>query len=409
MPKKLLHHWGEWVYDREHCVRVRTCTKEGCDYCRDEEEKHDFGEGDGWEYIQSDSCGQFRKCRVCSKCETRQAGHSFGEWEYHTENCCERKRVCGHCGYTELEICHEERETIPREGECVEELRCSRCGDIIIRQKEHVWSSKELPYEECLEYVISHIENKKEELFKLMAIKQEGAAAGSGEYKSAKLTAQIGALTKKQELLRDKKQLAAPDDVGKYCINCKTVLYLGKNDNRRGRVKGFLSYSWNNSEFADRVDRGLRAKGIYITRDIHDLDIGTRPEAFMSRIEQSQYVVIILSDSYLRSKNCMYEAVKALLSLVRRKCLLMTVSVGLDAADKTLWDEYERYWLEKLEGAKRNQEPSHDIVMYQSILDSLREFLGAVAEHKYERVECAADINEALISQMKEKIRKIPG
>lgn len=409
MPKKLFHSWGEWVYDREHCIKVRTCTKEGCNYCRAEEEKHDFGEEDGWNYIQSDSCEQFRKCRVCLKYETRQAEHQFNGWEYHTKNCCERKRVCSHCGYTEFEIRHEIREAIPREGECVEELRCTRCGDIIIRQKEHAWSTRELLYTDCLEHAIDHIESKKESLFKLAAIKQESSPAGYEDYKNAALVAELGVLTKRQELLKDKKRLADPDDVGKYCMNCKTVLYLGKKDNRHSRLKGFLSYSWDNSGVADRVDQGLRTKGIYITRDIHDLDIGTKLEAFMNRIEHSQFVIIILSDSYLRSKNCMYEAVKALLVLVRKRCLLMTVSVGLDVANKTLWDEYERYWADKLKGAKGNQEPLHDIVMYQSILDSLREFLSIVIEHKYEKVECAADIDDVLITQIKEKIRNIPG
>ncbi len=405
MAKKFLHKWGEWVYYRDECISIRKCTREDCDYCREEKETHDFGD---WVYRQSDSCTQIRRCRKCGKIDVRKNEHIFGEWSYHSPNCCEGKRVCSHCGYTEFRISHGKRAVISRDGECVKELRCTRCGDTIIQQKEHSWVEQELPYVECLDHAIDYIENKKESLIELAQLKQENPLKEYQDFQYATLIAECGRLAKKLELLKDKKRLASPDDVGKFCTNCKEVLYLGKRNLRNRNIKGFLSYSWANTEFAEQIDRSLKNNGIYITRDIRDLDIGTKIQAFMDRVAESKYVIVILSDSYLRSKNCMYEAVKVVLTLVKKQCILLPIVVNLDISNKELWGDYEKYWLDKIDEEKGKQESLHEIIIYQSILDSFREFLSLIIEYKYEKVTSIEDINAVMIHKMIGRIKSIP-
>lgn len=353
MPKRVLHRWGEWVYDRDNCISIRKCTKETCNYCREEKKSHDFGE---WIYKQSDSCEQIRSCKVCNVSEYRKSEHIFGEWCYHTDNCCEEKRICNHCGYMEFRINHEKRIIISRNGECVEELRCTRCGDTIIQQKEHRWSEKELPYEECLDHAIDYIKNRKESIIQLAQLRQEKPLNDYQDFQYATFMDEVGSLTRREELLKDKKRIASSDDVGKFCTNCKEILYLGKRNRRNYNVKGFLSYSWDNREFADRIDEYLKSNEIYITRDIRDLDIGTKIQEFMNRIASSKYVIVILSDSYLKSENCMYEAVKVVLALIKKQCMLLSIVVDVDISNEELWGYYEKYWFDKIEVEKGKQE-----------------------------------------------------
>lgn len=400
MPKKLFHSWGPWVYDRKTCTSSRTCTKEHCDYCRETKEAHDF---DDWQFIQSDSCEQYRKCKNCRKTESRTVEHRFGDWKYHNANCCEMRRVCKHCGHPEFRIQHEIKEVVSKENECLVESRCVRCGEIISVREEHQWSQQELPYTECLTHAIDYLDAK------MQVLSENGSMFGLDPMnpKNAERTAEYLSLPGKQQKYKDMRCTANADDLGVFCTRCKKPLYLGKKELRCNRVKGFLSYAWKDSAYADKIDDTLRESEIYITRDIRDLDIGTNLQEFMNRVEESSYVVVIISDAYLRSKNCMYEAVKIVSTLIRRQCLLLPITVNLELANEEVWETYERYWLKKLEAEKQNNGSVHDSVIYRDILDSLREFLNMVKECKYEKVAALEHLDTALLQRITSKIRDI--
>ncbi len=69
----------------------------------------------------------------------------------------------------------------------------------------------------------------------------------------------------------------------------------------------FLSYSWANKEHADRIDGDLVRIGINMIRDIKDAPFKSSLTAFMKRVRETDYVIILLSKAYLESYNCMYE------------------------------------------------------------------------------------------------------
>jgi hypothetical protein len=70
----------------------------------------------------------------------------------------------------------------------------------------------------------------------------------------------------------------------------------------------FLSYSWANRDVADEVDAALATHGIRMARDVRDAPYGSDIPEFMQRLGAASQVVILVSDSYLKSRNCMYEA-----------------------------------------------------------------------------------------------------
>ena len=69
----------------------------------------------------------------------------------------------------------------------------------------------------------------------------------------------------------------------------------------------FLSYSWNDTKIADNIDNLLKKHGIVFNRDKNDIDTWGSIRKYMSSIRKTDYALIIISESYLKSVNCMYE------------------------------------------------------------------------------------------------------
>lgn len=72
----------------------------------------------------------------------------------------------------------------------------------------------------------------------------------------------------------------------------------------------FLSYCQKDSDIADIIDASLAAQlegKAKISRDIRDVDFHESFKRFMQSIESHDYVITIISDNYLKSRNCMFE------------------------------------------------------------------------------------------------------
>jgi len=173
------------------------------------------------------------------------------------------------------------------------------------------------------------------------------------------------------------------DEIATYCTKCMEPRYLGVKEQRSNQFKGFLSYSSANRNYADKIDQALRESGYLITRDIRDLDVGTKIHAFMDRIESSEYVILLISDRYLRSKYCMYEATKVILSLLKNNCRIIPIALDIDLGNRAVWNEYIQYWIQMSEAAATDPSLATDEALYKGILDSIKEFFHAVTERKF--------------------------
>lgn len=69
----------------------------------------------------------------------------------------------------------------------------------------------------------------------------------------------------------------------------------------------FISYSWNDSDIVDKLDNELQSYGYKIIRDIRDAEFAQSIKEFMKQIRETDFSIIILSDSFLKSENCMRE------------------------------------------------------------------------------------------------------
>jgi internalin A len=71
----------------------------------------------------------------------------------------------------------------------------------------------------------------------------------------------------------------------------------------------YISYAWGgeSENIANRLDEAFKEKGIKIIRDKRDLGFKGRIKEFMERIGRGKCVVVVISNKYLESRNCMFE------------------------------------------------------------------------------------------------------
>lgn len=101
-----------------------------------------------------------------------------------------------------------------------------------------------------------------------------------------------------------------------------------RNDNNPDQVTAFLSYCQKDSEIADLIDNGLKAvlhDSLQISRDIRDVPYHASFKQFMQTIQEHDFVIILISDRYLKSRNCMFEVTEAVKDVKYQSRLLFVV------------------------------------------------------------------------------------
>jgi len=135
----------------------------------------------------------------------------------------------------------------------------------------------------------------------------------------------------------------------------------------------FISYAWGGEreEIVNQIDQAMQKRGIKITRDKRDLGYRGSIKEFMERIGQGNCVIVVVSDKYLRSKNCMFELVEIAENKQfadRIFPIILPDAKIYDAVDRL---DYVEYW--DKEKAKLNEKIR--ILPDQSNLQGIREEL----------------------------------
>lgn len=151
----------------------------------------------------------------------------------------------------------------------------------------------------------------------------------------------------------------------------------------------FLSYNWHDGETADRIDRHLSGlPGVTVKRDVRDVGSWKSIREFMEGIRQQDYAVLIISDSYLKSKNCMFEVTEIMKEREYADRIFPAV-VETSIYEPLVRAEYINYWkqeYDKLEAAVRGLDPTNaveliaDLKRYKNIASSVGEFLSIVSD-----------------------------
>lgn len=167
---------------------------------------------------------------------------------------------------------------------------------------------------------------------------------------------------------------------------------------KKDKINVFLSYCRADSNIADKVCQYFGDRDdIKIHRDIKELNNWDSIKAYMNLIDKAECAVLLLSEAYLKSQNCMYEVLEVMRNAEYREKIFPVVierkiytSIGRA--------RYVRYWKEEF-NALRNElsglEPyelgrlGEDLKRIQEIKTNIADFLDAVADMNNPQIESA--------------------
>jgi len=144
----------------------------------------------------------------------------------------------------------------------------------------------------------------------------------------------------------------------------------------------FISYAWGGEreEIVNQIDQTLQQRGLKIVRDKRDLGYKGSINEFMERIGRGNCVIVVISDKYLRSPNCMFELVEIAEGKQFHDRIFPVVLGDANIYDPIKRIEYVKYWEVKraeLADAMRTLDPANlqgirdDMDLYDRIRDKV--------------------------------------
>lgn len=169
----------------------------------------------------------------------------------------------------------------------------------------------------------------------------------------------------------------------------------------------FLSYCWADDKVANDICAAFHAqKEIKIHRDKIEIGSWRSIKEFMQSITQMDYVIMLISQKYLESDNCMYEVLEVMRN--RNYASKIFPVIIYDAIyDPTVRLSYVKFWQDKTKQFKKkfdgieiqnlHASPA-TLKHYHEISLHIDEFLGQIV-----------DMNNPLVKDVPQKIKEILG
>jgi hypothetical protein len=145
-----------------------------------------------------------------------------------------------------------------------------------------------------------------------------------------------------------------------------------------------ISYAWGgeSEDLVNQLDEAFQAKGITIIRDKRDLGFKGRIKAFMERIGHGKAIIVVISDQYLKSENCMFELVQIAKNGQFYDRIFPVVMSDANIYKPTQRIKYVQHWekqIEELAEAMKTVSPANlhgfreDIDLYTEIRATIAE------------------------------------
>lgn len=169
----------------------------------------------------------------------------------------------------------------------------------------------------------------------------------------------------------------------------------------------FISYCQKDSSYIDLMDSYFNDKDIVLRRDIREISPWKSIKEYMQTIRNTDYVVLLISDKYLKSFNCMYEVLEVMKEQnYRNRIFPAVLETGI--YDTSCRVEYVKFWQDKYKEFS-NQMSQIDMVNASGLIDDLKrtqniaasmsEFLALVADMNNPSI---SDINMAIENKLNE-------
>lgn len=169
----------------------------------------------------------------------------------------------------------------------------------------------------------------------------------------------------------------------------------------------FLSYCWADEKMADDIETALK-KNVNIRLHRDKLDIGKWDsiKQYMQTISKMDYTILLISDSYLKSSNCMYEVLEVMRDRNFKEKIFPVVA-NPAIYKPIVRAEYVKYWQreynklnESLKGIQFQNigKLGEDLKRAQEISSNIATFLDMVTDMNNPEIE---DIPQAIENELK--------
>ena len=152
----------------------------------------------------------------------------------------------------------------------------------------------------------------------------------------------------------------------------------------------FLSYSHKDKKIANRVDDFFISKKLSLTRDEKDASPYSDLKKFMDTIRDHDYVIMLISDAYLKSTNCMYEVVQFIQEKnYSDRIFPIIIDNEVNIFDQSEHSKYINYWQVKHKelGDKIKTLKNNGIISLQEELDKINIFQSNIGKFLKKIVE----------------------
>ena len=171
----------------------------------------------------------------------------------------------------------------------------------------------------------------------------------------------------------------------------------------------FLSYCCNDEEISYSIyDYFLNSKNIDLHRDKIEIGAWDSIKEYMQSINDMDYTILIISDSYLKSQNCMYEVLEVMRDR-KYKDKIFPAVINSEIYNPIARVAYVKYWQRQFRELQEALEAidvqnlgnfSRDLKRCQDISANIAEFLDVVSDMNNPKIkDVALRIEEKLSSK----------
>lgn len=175
------------------------------------------------------------------------------------------------------------------------------------------------------------------------------------------------------------------------------------------KVDIFLSYCWADSNEANKIYDFFKCKqDIELHRDTIDIKKWGSIKEYMQSVENMDYIILLISDSYLKSVNCMYEVLEVMRDRNYRNKIFPAV-IYADIYNPITRAKYVKYWQDEFNELEQTLKELNtqnlgklheDLKQRQDISSNIADFLDVVSDMNNPNIEdVCLRIEEWLLEQ----------
>ena len=152
----------------------------------------------------------------------------------------------------------------------------------------------------------------------------------------------------------------------------------------------FISYCWSDEELVNKIDKNFLSQGIQLQRDKRKLNSWESIKDFMKKIRESECAILIISSSYLKSINCMYEVLEVMKDENYRDKIITVVLNNTNIYKPLEKIKYIKYWKEQhselekgireIDDFESTSKLSEDLKKIRSIMGNIDEFISIISD-----------------------------